>query len=103
MASEGTFIDQTQAKAMRNVYEASSSYSANGGQKAVLFGSDKVEEILNQPNCDGLRIYHGKAIKDNVAESNLILVGVDTSGNDMLDKILDMGVPCPNYCPKNNW
>jgi len=103
MASEGTFIDQTQAKAMRNAYEASNSYTSNGGQKAILFGSDKIEEILSQPTCAGIRIYYGKATKDNVVESNLVLVGVDSAGNDMLNKILDLGSPCPSNCPKNPW
>jgi hypothetical protein len=58
--------------------------------------------MLNQPNCVGTRIYYG--LKDDGTQC-LVLVGVDSDGNDLIDKddkILDMGNLCPTLCSKDN-
>lgn len=64
-----------------------------------FIGSKNVEQILNQENCVGLRIYNGY---DNEKQRmSLVLVGVDVSGKEILEKGIifdDMSV-CPPFCP----
>lgn len=86
--------------------------------KAMCFGKDKVMELLNHPDCTALRIYYGLKIDtdgDGIKEKKMVLVAVDSEGNDILPpggdpatgavaksmttaRILDQGLPCPTYC-----
>jgi hypothetical protein len=74
------------------------------------FDRAAVEKILAQPGCARLRIYHGR---DEKGKPNLILVGVDAAGKDMLPEkegtakvnkavtqasIMEKSWPCPPYC-----
>lgn len=73
------------------------------------FGFEIIQQILNQENCVGIRIYY--AINDD-GEKQLLLVGVDAEGEDLLpvsggrtdgdgDIIADASLPCPDYCAGN--
>jgi hypothetical protein len=87
--------------------------------KAMCFGKDKILELLDQPDATALRIYYGLKIDtdgDGIKEKKMVLVAVDSEGNDILPapvvptpggavaktmvmaKILDSGIPCPEYC-----
>lgn len=67
---------------------------------SVAFLADQVRELLGQPGCAGLRIYHGRAAG---GDTNMVLVGVDESGQDMTQAtLLQQGWPCPPYCPDTN-
>lgn len=87
--------------------------------KAMCYGKDKVLELLDQPGAVALRIYYGIKIDtdgDGIKEKKMILVAVNEEGDDILPtpitetdktvavaktlqaKILDSGVPCPEYC-----
>jgi hypothetical protein len=87
--------------------------------KAICFGKDKVLELLDQPGATALRIYYGLKIDtdgDGIKEKKMVLVAVDENGDDIVPveaaptatgavaktmntaKILDQGVPCPQYC-----
>ncbi|WP_142687093.1 hypothetical protein [Chitinophaga polysaccharea] len=89
--------------------------------KAMCFGKDKIIELLDQPGTTALRIYYGIKVDtdgDGIKEKKMILVAVDEEGNDILPsettaaapggvlakggmaKILDSGLPCPEYCSK---
>jgi hypothetical protein len=89
--------------------------------KAMCFGKDKIIELLDQPGATALRIYYGIKVDtdgDGIKEKKMILVAVDEEGNDILPsettnaapggvvskgamaKILDSGLPCPEYCSK---
>jgi len=74
------------------------------------FDRAAIEKILAQPGCARLRIYHGRDAKGN---PNLVLVGVDAAGKDMLPakkgvtksmkaanqaSIMEKQSPCPPYC-----
>jgi len=74
-----------------------------------FFGFEIIQQILNQENCVGIRIYY--AIND-AGEKQLLLVGVDATGENLLplegakiaddgDIIADASFPCPNTCPTN--
>ncbi|UCC81087.1 MAG: hypothetical protein JSW64_06940 [Candidatus Zixiibacteriota bacterium] len=53
---------------------------ANDGVFALLYNKDKIEKILNQKNCAGIRIYY--ALKQD-GEKTLIIVGYDGSQKDL--------------------
>lgn len=64
-----------------------------------FIGGDNVKKILEQNNCIGLRIYNGY---DDVEQKiSLVVVGVDTQEQDMLDGdiIFDKMATCPPICP----
>ncbi len=58
-----------------------------------FFGKDILQSILAQSGCVGIRMYH--AIDENGIK-NLVLVGVDSSQNDLVSGIVaDRSVICP--------
>jgi len=60
-------------------------------------GSDKIQLILEQDGCVGIRIYNG--YDEETQTKNVVLVGVDSNGNDMEDGIiLEKLIICPPYC-----
>ena len=66
--------------------------------KARLFGKDCINELLNQGaagTVQGIRMYF--ALNDT-GEQELVLVGVDANGQDMLGLIMDLSAPCPKHC-----
>lgn len=75
--------------------------------KAHFFGSEIIKNILAQSDCIGIRMYY--AI-DDLGGKQIILVGVDSKGNNQepstlelnLDDpytIADISYPCPSFCP----
>ena len=69
--------------------------------KALFVGENKINQILSQPDCIGIRIYNGF----NIAENRLshVLVGVNANGQDMADGIIvDRMVPCPTMCDSSS-
>ena len=74
-----------------------------------FFGSEIIQQILSESECVGIRIYY--AIDEN-GEKKLILVGVDSNGENLLpaaggkisdggNQLADYSWPCPDYCPGN--
>lgn len=65
-----------------------------------LFPREVFERLLAQPGCAGVRIYYGR---NDRREHELLLVGVDTMGDDMTaGELFDFGLPCPPYCGGEN-
>ena len=63
--------------------------------KAHAFGVERVQEIMDQSGCQGIRIYNGYYD----SKRRLIIVGVDEDGNDMTSgRILEFSTPCPPNC-----
>jgi len=97
--TEGGEILRPAARLLMLNYRNSNAFPANNQVEGILFGRDNIEALLAQPGCMGVRIYYGK---DGVADTDapqMVLVGYDIDGNDMTDLIVDMGMPCPHYCP----
>jgi len=69
--------------------------------KSFFAGSNKLTRILEQEGCIGIRIYNGY---DSEADrTNLVLVGVNESGEDMTDGVIvEKLIPCPHVCPKSS-
>ena len=67
-----------------------------GDTIAQFYGRNKIEQILAQEGCMGIRIYHG--IDEN-GNRILILVGADRNENDMETGIIvEYGPMCPPKC-----
>jgi hypothetical protein len=75
--------------------------SANPNEtKAHFFGRNKLQMILDQDNCMGIRAYY--AIDDNGAKQ-LVLVGATADMEDQYTEvILEHSAPCPAYCAQNS-
>lgn len=69
--------------------------------KSFFVGINKLNLILEQTDCIGLRIYNG--VNPQTNKNNLVLVGVDKNGEDMTNGvILEDLFNCPAYCPKSS-
>ncbi|MHC5310945.1 hypothetical protein ACYSNM_12945 [Myroides sp. LJL116] len=69
--------------------------------KSYFVGVEKLQELLKQDNCIGMRIYPG--INEQTDKTNLVLVGVDTRGNDISEGvILEELIICPPFCSVEN-
>lgn len=61
-----------------------------------MFPRDVFERLLAQPGCAGIRIFFGR---NERREHELVLVGVDQNGNNMIQgELFDFSLPCPPYC-----
>lgn len=99
----GSFISLSEANTMISNWESlQSSLNIAISQANPLshgYGTNKIETILNQSGCVGIRIYNGYSNN----ERKLVIVGIDSSGNDMdSGNILDVGVICPPNCPASS-
>lgn len=69
--------------------------------KSFFAGINKLNLILKQKGCIGLRIYNG--YNTETRKNDLVLVGVDTNGEDITNGVIleDLN-PCPPNCPKSS-
>jgi hypothetical protein len=90
--NEGTYITLAQG----TTFTASYRNANPSATKAHFYGKTKLQELLNQSGCVGIRMY--RAIDDTGA-TQLVLVGVSSNEADMTSGlILDRSVLCPPYC-----
>ena len=72
--------------------------------KAYLIPQADITQLMAETNVQDVRAYCG--IDEN-GEYKLMLVGVDSSGNDLIDDaagdyIYDFTMPCPQTCDVNS-
>lgn len=73
---------------------------ATGDTIAHGFGKTAILAILNQTGCYGLRMYYAY---DDLGLDHLILVGTDSSGNDLYNGLLaERSIHCPEDCSSAN-
>ena len=91
----GSIITQEEAKALIAAFKT----KFPGEVTSSFIGANNVENILDQENCIGIRVYNGYDITDE--KLNLVLVGVDENGEDLLENeiIYDRLGLCPTICP----
>ncbi len=71
-----------------------------GSVIAHLFSRDVIDEILAQPGCEGIRLYH--AIDAN-NQPTIVAVGVDINKNDLFQGTLaEHTEKCPMWCSQGN-
>lgn len=95
--NENQEINLTTASAMTKAYR-----DANPGQiLGHFFGKKILEDILAQTGCVGIRVYYG--LEGTAATKELVLVGVDSSGNDLTSGVLgDRSFKSPPYTGTTN-
>lgn len=78
-------------------------YRDSAGSGATIggyYGGSAISAILAQTGCVGIRIYY--AI-DNTGAKQLVITGVDSSGNDLYNGLLaERGLNCPASCSSSN-
>lgn len=81
------------AKLTANYRESAGAESFLGG----YFSKNAILNILNQQSCVGLRIYNAKT---DAGEPTFVLVGVNSSGDDLTGgELAEFVSGCPPYCP----
>ena len=66
--------------------------------KGFFVGTNKLQSILSQEDCIGIRVYNGYDYTEG--RMNQVFVGVDSNENDMKDGlIVDKSLVCPPVCP----
>lgn len=99
LASAGNYISSDEAEGMVQLH----CKLYNSDKEAFFFGRNKLLALLEQDDCQGLRIYFG-AYRNSPAQQNLVIAGVDSKGNNIKDKdlYLNRGWPCPPHCPDDD-
>ena len=93
--SEGDAITLDEAAALTANYRESLADTVET-VKAHFFGRNILQQILDQENCVGIRMYYGL---DENGGKQLVLVGVDPAGQDMeAGLIADRSRVCPPDC-----
>lgn len=94
--NENHDITLSEAAAMTKKYR-----DANPTQiKGHYFGKKAIQDILNQTESVGIRIYYGL---DEDAKKQLVVVGVNSGENDLYNGLLaDRSIQCPPNCGISN-
>ncbi|OJV51046.1 MAG: hypothetical protein BGO31_10365 [Bacteroidetes bacterium 43-16] len=93
----GEFISQQEAVDFTHAYQTDNPTAL----KAFFAGKEKIAALLAQSDCMGVRIYMGYDQKNET--QNLVLVGVDGSGEDLCSGLLlERLAPCPSSCSQNS-
>jgi len=109
------FIPLPQAQAMTARYRANKSNILSPafiGTNTLLdcetFNREEFDWVLAQKDCVGLRIYFG--MEENL-QVRLLVTGVNINGDDIISEaganltepppsgVIELGRPCPTYCP----
>jgi hypothetical protein len=97
--NEGAFISLSEAAVLTSNYRNSGQPNPILGQ---FLGAEKLQDLLKQTDCVGLRIYYGKNAQ---GKPTIVVVGVDRNEDDILTEeplILDQSMPCPPTCGHSN-
>ncbi len=94
--NEDQEITLTEGSAMTRAFR-----TANPGAiKAEYFSQKIINLILEQEGCVGIRVYNGL---DATGGQSSVLVGVDASGNDIVNGVLgDRSVKSPPFSGATN-
>ena len=94
--NEDHSITLADAAQMTANYRASNGVSHLG----AAFGKQAILDILNQPNCTGLRIYNAE---DNNGDPHYVLAGIGNNYDDMATGLLaEGGKPNPPFSSSPN-
>ena len=70
------------------------------GTIAHYLGKKAIQEIFDQEDCVGMRIYYAL---DTLGQKQLIITGVTKDGNDLyLGKLAERSIKCPPICSLSN-
>lgn len=117
----GNFITHADAHTLVKNYEDQNANKKETVVRAIFYGSDKIQELLDTEGAVGIRVYYGLHANPGIGQpysKKMVLVAVDKDGYDIPGspniapdpnapvsksgtppKYLDDGVPCPDQCP----
>ncbi|MGM9510329.1 hypothetical protein ACS5NO_21525 [Larkinella sp. GY13] len=88
----GRFISKDEADQFKGAYQERKKQQQIPQADTVrseFFGSDNLRQILDQPGCIGIRVYHAKRRETVNGNEHLVprvvLVGIDKSGREILE------------------
>jgi len=91
--NEGQFVTLAEASQWTANFRETSCFQ---GIHAQFYGKSKIQDILRQPGCVGIRVYRAL---DDLGVPIVVLVGTDANENDLYNGlILEKGTQCPPYC-----
>ncbi len=91
-------ITLAEAITMTHAYQSDTLFT--GQTVAAKISADAYLEIINQHGCEAVRAYFAK---NAAGELTLVIVGVDSNGNDMTSgKIMNRTENCPINCSQNS-
>jgi hypothetical protein len=95
--NEGSFITLREGSEMTKRYRDT---IQSGEVIGVFLGKEKIQAILDQSECVGIRFYFAKNENNN---NTLVFVGADANQNDLAEGLIaEFAYPCPPYCSKPN-
>ena len=95
--NEGSIITLAEGSTMTAEFRATISI---GDTIGMAVGKNLLAAIIDQKDCMGVRMYY--ALDDN-GKNQLVLVGVDSNGNDMTNGVIvDRLLACPVVCSIKN-
>jgi hypothetical protein len=95
--NEGSIITLAEGSTMTAEFRATISI---GDTIGMAVGKNLLAAIIDQKDCMGVRMYY--ALDDN-GKNQLVLVGVDSNGNDMKNGVIvDRLLACPVVCSIKN-
>lgn len=89
--SEGSFIEMGEGAKMTAAYRE----AQPGDNLCIFFGSEMLRELMEQDGAMGLRFYFAHSEGGKMA---LVTVAANAAGQDMLDRVGDAGIACPDKC-----
>ena len=88
----GRFISKDEADQFKGAYQERKKQQQIPQADTVrseFFGSDNLQQILAQPGCIGIRVYHAKRRESVNGNDHLVprvvLVGIDKNGREILE------------------
>ncbi|RCR68177.1 hypothetical protein [Larkinella punicea] len=88
----GRFISKDEADQFKGAYQERKKQQQIPQEDTVrseFFGSDNLHQILDQPGCIGIRVYHAKRRESVNGNEHLVprvvLVGIDKNGREILE------------------
>jgi len=67
--------------------------------KGFYFGRAKIEKILDQGGCKGIRVYCGI---NSIGEDTLVLVGVNQSWDDIVSNVAEYGISTATHADSSS-
>jgi hypothetical protein len=89
--NEGDWITVADAKTITQNFRQQYPTEKQG----AFLGCNKINDILRQNDCKGLRIYFAK---NAAGELTVAVVGADSREADITALVLDVAQPCPPFC-----
>ena len=126
----GKFLSVKTAQNLKDTYyngKLASGLKKEEVTRSEFFGATKIKQLLEQPDCVGIRIHYANRWEDEKGvevppttgklTKRLLLTGVDSSGRDLPTtttggglkddgdggtRVVGDGYNCPQHCPNSN-